>query len=317
MKHVYRVNASTQEVFRAHTSIELLAKVLPDLRISGATDVSVGVALEVEARLFSQRFRASLRVEELVDDSVICYRMVDGPIKSLSIKERLNAVDDATEVSYSVEYDAPFTFKPFLNRVLRHLLRRREDLVKWKLGLAPLGERIQPLTLPLPLGNLVQAAGLILATLLLVASVGSPLPLDYLLALVAWLLYFVAPHCLAHYIIGRVVGIRFSHYYLGLSNIYRLRIPLPASIRLGLWALGIKSVPESLRAASPASKAVMYASGAVASMLLPFTVPLYLLYRGVVDTALFFTALSALNAGFSLYFSPRAGDLWKARRSLH
>jgi len=87
-------------------------------------------------------------------------------------------------------------------------------------------------------------------------------PVAFLAGTIALLL---GTHSLAHYVVGRIVGIRFTHTFLGGP-------PPPRP--------GVKVDYASYLRASPMSRAVMHASGAVLTKLVPFallvaSVPLY------------------------------------------
>jgi hypothetical protein len=77
-------------------------------------------------------------------------------------------------------------------------------------------------------------------------------PIAFLLGLV-WLI--LGTHSLAHWIVGRVLGIRFTHVFLG--------GPKPARP-------GVKTDYASYLRATPRRRAAMHASGAVVTKLLPF-----------------------------------------------
>jgi len=65
----------------------------------------------------------------------------------------------------------------------------------------------------------------------------------------------VCTHCLAHWVVGRAVGIRFTHVFLGGP-------PPPRP--------GLKSDYATYLRASPRARALMHASGAIVTKLIPF-----------------------------------------------
>ena len=76
--------------------------------------------------------------------------------------------------------------------------------------------------------------------------------LGLLVAGVAW---SIATHCLAHYVVGRAVGIRFTNYFVG--------GPFPPRPGLKIDYASYLRVP-------PGSRALMHASGAIATKVAPF-----------------------------------------------
>jgi hypothetical protein len=68
--------------------------------------------------------------------------------------------------------------------------------------------------------------------------------------------------------------------------------------------------------ATSQAKAAMFRAGALASMLLPFTIPLINLLSSQPTVAVILLAISAANLSFTIYFSPRAGDFRKATNAL-
>ncbi|MBI4362191.1 MAG: hypothetical protein HY558_03365 [Euryarchaeota archaeon] len=171
--------------------------------------------------------------------------------------------------------------------------------------------------------------------------------------LAGFLLLWIFSHCPAHWLAGRLVGIRFSHYFVGTSPVGKMQIPfndmLPGLLRELIILPGIKTQRESMERASPGRKAAMYAAGPLVSMLVPLVVagfilsvnvpPLYLsLVRGanpIFITGLdpgtgerllltlpvhelvraLFPLLAAGNLFLGLWFSPRVGCLSKAKRA--
>lgn len=170
------------------------------------------------------------------------------------------------------------------------------------------------ITIPLALGTVIELFGIASAAVLLVAApaVTSPLLafIAYFLALVC-LVFF--PHCLAHYAVGRLAGIRFDYYYLTKSGVRKLRIPLAGRIGQKIPVLALKVDPFSLRSVSRDRRVAMFSAGAIASMVLPFiSVAASFEYLPTSFTLILFLFALA-NFAFDLYYSPKAGDLAKAK----
>ncbi|MFN3621287.1 MAG: hypothetical protein ACK4TI_00155 [Nitrososphaerales archaeon] len=319
IEHTYTLKALNTEVFQAHIDLQILAETLSpyNFKVLKASEIVCGAELQIQTTILGQKFKWLIEVGEVQENIRISYKVkaAEGSWLTLHIIETFQPRLDEVKVRYLVEYEAPLTVNYIIKKVFPHILRAKEDAVKRRVKQLTAEVGKKPFTYPLYLFNLLQIIGLMLASALLIVASSLTPPFSYLLALVSWILYWFAPHCLAHYIVGMLFGIRFSHYFIGLSNLYRLKL-IPTQLKLMLFTLGIKTEPKKLSEASPSAKAVMYAAGASASMALPFITPLYLIYVGLFDEGVLFLLLSLLNTVFSLYFSFKVGDLWKARRAL-
>jgi hypothetical protein len=123
--------------------------------------------------------------------------------------------------------------------------------------------RVRP-TLPVWFGNgvlLVEAAVLVVALMVAFRLAEGPSAAGDtwagILAVVAAGGMSVAVHCPAHWVVGRLAGIRFSRYFIG--------GPLKVTP-------GIKADYATYLRASPGQRATMHAAGAVASKIAPFAV---------------------------------------------
>ncbi len=163
--------------------------------------------------------------------------------------------------------------------------------------------------------------GTTLSVLMIVIALALPLVLkgslliELLVGFVSWLLLWFFTHDIAHLAVGRIVGIRFSHYYIGLSNLTRA-LPLKPKYRLLFIALGIK-IDRSKSNVSKRAYAAMYLAGPIATMLSPFYVPLlYLSSNYSKDVALVLLILSALNLVSDTILSSKHGCIRKGVRAL-
>jgi hypothetical protein len=175
-------------------------------------------------------------------------------------------------------------------------------------------ERAVRLRVPVWVGNLLLGIG----TAVLIGAVVVALRLardDPGSAVAGWLAVLaalglsVSVHDLAHWVVGRVVGIRFTHSFIG------------GPLRL---TPGLKIDYASYLRASPGGRAWMHAAGAVASKLAPFAVfaAVYLPHRASgydlfpswsLWAVLGFAVLQLVT---DLTFSVRASDWKKVRREL-
>jgi hypothetical protein len=110
----------------------------------------------------------------------------------------------------------------------------------------------------------------------------------------------VSFHCLAHWLVGRLVGIRFTDYFIGGP-------PPPRP--------GLKTDYATYLRVPPRRRALMHASGAVATKVAPF-VPLF--FWSAADapvwSALVLLAVGGLQIVTDVVFSVRSSDWKKVRR---
>jgi hypothetical protein len=120
-----------------------------------------------------------------------------------------------------------------------------------------------------------------------------------LIAALGWMVGF---HSFTHYVVGRLVGIRFSSYFAKIPP-----PPLP----------GLKTDYASYLRASPVARAWMHASGAIATKLAPFLALALAPAAGAPSWAVITLLLLGLVQIVSdVLFSAKASDWKKVRREL-
>ena len=167
--------------------------------------------------------------------------------------------------------------------------------------------------LSLAQGSSLCAAGLLTGlTLLVLVPRVRLFPVDLAFIFAGWFCFWFFSHDLAHHIVGRIVGVRFRYYFLGRSTITRLNLPIASNLLKVIPVLGLKIDKSSLKSVSPKRVRAMYSSGAVFSMFLSWVViPTGILVG--LPVGILISILTAANVVFTLYFSPRVGDLHNAR----
>lgn len=167
--------------------------------------------------------------------------------------------------------------------------------------------------LSLSQGSSLCIFGLLFGLYLLVAAPRIRLfPVNALLVLVAWFCLWFFSHDLAHYIVGRIVGVRFRYYFLGRSAIVKLDLPGVSSVLRFVPILGLKIDKHTLNSISPNRVRAMYAAGALSSMFLPWIV-IPTGFAINLSVGIFLTVLTVANDLFTVYFSVQVGDLHHAR----
>ena len=181
----------------------------------------------------------------------------------------------------------------------------------------PSPKRVTPwLTLSVRRGNAIQACCLLGAVVLAWYSgregVRGTRPM-----VASRLLAYFSEHAFSHYLVGRALGIRFTGYGLhGTSHPQAY----PPGLRLLFSRLPLLSArvdPASLREASPAARAAMYAAGTVGTVIPSLAIPGYAWRRGVPRARAFFVGANLWSVPLLLSESLRAGgDLRRAWREL-
>lgn len=171
--------------------------------------------------------------------------------------------------------------------------------------------------IPLWAGNSIEVIGIFLGAMMLYLVDFLYNPLLRLLGLfVSWLCFWYFTHCLAHYVVGRALGVNFLYYYIGRSSLVKLNLKSISFLMNFVPVLGIKIDKSSFKNVSRHRKAATYASGALASMLTPLIPFIYSAIYLDIFTTLAFGVITFGNIIFTLYFSSKIGDLFRARKSL-
>lgn len=167
---------------------------------------------------------------------------------------------------------------------------------------------------PVILGNTFEILGTLFAFYLIFTAPTVPgTLLRFFIYLVSWGFLVFFPHGIAHYFVGRVVGVRFSYYFMGKSSATKLKLPVLGTFLSWFPVPTLRIERASFRSVSHRGRTAMFASGAIASMVMPFfaaagsigQLPTWL-------TAVLFL-ISVVNLVFDLYYSPRVGDLHRAK----
>jgi len=160
-------------------------------------------------------------------------------------------------------------------------------------------------------GNTISVVFIVVAIVLAFEARHIDNPFRFVLLLISWFVMLYFSHCLTHYIVGRILGVEFSHYFLSKSMLAKAGIPVVSrlfSVRAFL-TLKIK------RRAGRKAMFAMFLSGALASMFTPLVV-VYIAFSFDRQSAIFLLLLSLFNICFTGYFSYKHGCIRKALNSL-
>jgi hypothetical protein len=98
-------------------------------------------------------------------------------------------------------------------------------------------------------GNILQITGLVVGAALLVADGRSTFPVlaRVVIMLVGWLIIYICCHALAHYLVGRALGIRFRAYGLRGTDHPENYPPLVRQLNQALPTFTAMTEPTSMR----------------------------------------------------------------------
>ena len=171
---------------------------------------------------------------------------------------------------------------------------------------------------PITTGNAIQIAGVVAAcaALALARSLDSK-PAAIVAMIAAWILLYFFCHGIAHWAVGRLLGIRFAFYTVGGTGNPE---GYPAGMRWVFEHLpffGVQTEKASMQQASPMAKAIMWSAGVTSSAVVPTLGALCAWKSGVPGSKLFliFAVFWAIGTLASNWRS-RTGDYSKARRAL-
>jgi hypothetical protein len=176
------------------------------------------------------------------------------------------------------------------------------------------------LTLSIPAGNLIQVAGLLLGAAILYWDAHipqAPVVIRVLLMLVGFLLIYICCHSLGHYVVGRLVGIRFRKYGVRGTDHPQDYPPGFRQMMSALPTFSAITEKDSMAQASPQAKALMFAAGETSSNVCSILAGLYAWRSGIPGgLALFiFAVIFAIGASYTTAVKPR-GDYAKALHAL-
>ncbi|MCS7142552.1 MAG: hypothetical protein NZ920_01975 [Aigarchaeota archaeon] len=315
LRYEYEIPRGIEEVRSFFYNPKNLERVWPRefrLRLlSEPRTLTEGAEYDAAIRLLGQDFNVKFRVIQH-DDLGTTHETVMFPFGKLWHRQRFSPIAGGVRVEEEFEVRGT-PLKPIAERVLKRALDYR---VKWVLhffGLAPQPTFNDPFRIPLSVGNALSA--LLVGLAVLIAAWELQWPINLIGKFVAWFLLWFFTHDLAHYVVGSLLSVRFSHYFVGLSNLTRWS-KFPASLKPLIVVLGIKINRKDSRGGKR-SFAAMYLAGPVASMVAPFIVPLIELSRNPLSLlGVAFLVISLANLIFSLRLSSEYGCIAKSLKVL-
>src|SRR5581483_349810 len=168
------------------------------------------------------------------------------------------------------------------------------------------------------LGNILQTGGILAACLALKASRSTRSSAIAVTAmLLSWFLLYFSSHAIAHWLVGRAVGIRFFFYTVGGTGNPEGWPPGLRWIFEHLPFFGVQTEKLSMQNVSPRARALMWSAGVTSSAVIP-AVSAFLAWRSGVPWSGWFCLFALFWALGTLAsnWTSRTGDYSKARRAL-
>ena len=167
-------------------------------------------------------------------------------------------------------------------------------------------------------GNALQISGIVAACLALAAARSAHSTTGAVVAMVVgWVLLYFCCHAISHWVVGRILGMRFAFYTVGGTGNPE---GWPAGLRWlfeHLPFFGVQTEKASMQKASPIARAIMWSAGVTSSAVVPTLGALWAWCSGVPwSKLLFLVALFWAVGTLASNWTSRAGDYSKARRAL-
>jgi hypothetical protein len=167
-------------------------------------------------------------------------------------------------------------------------------------------------------GNVVQIGGILLAAVALSAAQSLPRPaLAAAAMLAAWVLLYFFAHAIAHWTVGRLLGIRFLFYTVGGTGNPEGYPPGVRWVFEHLPFFGVQTDKVSMQTAGGIARAVMWSAGVSSSAVIP-TLSACLAWRWHLPGSGPFFVFAVIwgLATLASNWTSRTGDFSKARRAL-
>jgi len=322
------LDANIDEVFRFISNPKNIERVYPKemkFRVLEMPDeIGEGSVVKMSARLLGQVFTWRTMIREFNPPYGFVDEAIDSPFRYWRHTHRLYTMDSRCIMHDRIEFSTILGSigDRLAIKMISNILEYRNELIRGlfdgeSLDTSTIESRYRvnnPTVISIRNGTILSSVMIVLA-LLIPLFTPDTLWLELILLPLAWVLLWFFTHDMAHLVVGRIVGIRFSHYYIGLSNLVNA-IHLPPKYRLLLIALGLK-IDRNKSKNSRYGYTVMYLAGPLASMLTPFYVPIYaLLNNHSIEVSLLLLIASILNLTVGSVMSSKHGCIRKGVRAL-
>ncbi|MBA3946639.1 MAG: hypothetical protein H0X37_19010 [Herpetosiphonaceae bacterium] len=160
-------------------------------------------------------------------------------------------------------------------------------------------------------GNLIQMGGLLVGCALVTRAARARGPWRTRLLLGGWLVTYFCDHAIAHWVVGRLGGIRFVGYGVHGTTAPDWYPPGVRWIFRHLPLMSARTYADSLHAAHPEARMAMYFAGPLLTLLMGLGIPLY-------GRAARIGGAGALLLGAGMWFTPMVVvEVLRDRGDLH
>jgi hypothetical protein len=179
-------------------------------------------------------------------------------------------------------------------------------------------KRTERIRLSITAGNAVQGTMLVAGVVLLWLSSWPLADVARVIGMVAgYLLIYFSVHATAHWLVGRLFGIRFTHYSVGGSTHTSTYPPGMRQVFARLPFFAVHADKASLKAASPFAKALMFGAGMTSSVVLSTLAALWCATRGAPGGTILLIVNVIWFIGALVAEMRTHGDYAKAARALN
>ncbi len=169
-------------------------------------------------------------------------------------------------------------------------------------------------------GNLLQVGGLVIGVAILYADGGitAGAGIRILLMLIGWFMIYICCHALAHWLVGRLVGIEFRGYGLRGTDHPENYPPGLRQLMSLLPTFTVLTRKESMLKAKPVAKALMFSAGESSTAICSTVAAWFAWNLGIPGGQILFWLVLIFNLFSTIVTAvvPR-GDYAKAWRALH
>jgi len=173
--------------------------------------------------------------------------------------------------------------------------------------------------LPVAVGNLVQVAGIVggVLLILLAGAIRHMTALSVILAVLGILAVYLCSHAIAHWLVGRLVGLRFAYVGVRGTDHPEAYPPVLQQVMAATPMFTTVSTKRSRASASPRALAAYFAAGETSTTICTALAGLLAFLVGVPGgvVILLVTVVWVLVAVATTTFTPK-GDYYKARQAL-
>ncbi len=167
------------------------------------------------------------------------------------------------------------------------------------------------------MGILVLSAGVVLSIVFLALSGLTQGLFQAVLFILGMALLWYVSHSLSHYASAKVYRVNTEYFYVGRSELRKVKSPFSTLFAKYLVTLGTKLDAKKFSVLPHSPRAVIMGSGAIVSTILSLLVLVYAFARGFGALALLLGGVFFIvNLMTEILFSTKAGDLGKMRKEL-